>query len=214
MFGKHFCCGGQGGMVFTKDPDIYRAVRNSADRGKPYDEESNGNVIAALNFNMDELHAVIGRVQLKKLPMTVQKRQAFVQLLKDKGIGNLESIIVPELLPTAEHSYWWWRLAVDSSKLTCSKDEFCAALIAEGLLLNPKYSGALPYTFDWYQNRVDKHPWNNPLYKGDPSQEPDTPNAFAVIENHFNLTLFESWGEQEANDIIAIIKKVERAYLK
>jgi perosamine synthetase len=214
MFGKHFCCGGQGGMVFTKDPELYRAVRNAADRGKPYKEESNGNVIASLNFNMDELHAVIGRVQLKKLPVIVEKRRAFIQLLKDKGIGELESIIIPELLPTAEHSYWWWRLTVDSSKLTCSKDDFCAALIAEGLLLEPKYVGALPHTFDWFQNRAEKHPWNNPLYKGNSTQEPNTPNAFEAVENNFNLIISESWGEQEANDIIGIIKKVERAYLK
>ena len=214
MFGKHFCCGGQGGMVFTKDPDIFRAVRNSADRGKPYDEESNGNVIASLNFNMDELHAVIGRAQLKKLPMIVEKRRAFVQLLKDKGIGEFESIIIPELLPTAEHSYWWWRLRVDRSKLTCSKAEFCAALIAEGLPVNPDYRGALPYTFDWFQNRADQHPWNNPLYKGNAVNEVDTPNAFAVMENHFNLGIAESWGEKEADEIIAIINKVERAYLK
>ncbi len=214
MFGKHFCCGGQGGMVFTKDPDIYKAVRNAADRGKPYNEVSKGNVIASLNFNMDELHAAIGRVQLKKLPMIVEKRRAFVQLLKDKGIGEFESINVPELLPAAEHSYWWWRLGVDSSKLTCSKDEFCAALIAEGLLINPKYDAALPYTFDWFVKRAGQHPWNNPLYKGDPSREPNTPNAFAAMENYFNLDISESWNEQDADDIIAIIKKVESAYLK
>ncbi len=214
MFGKHFCCGGQGGMVFTKDSDIYRAVRNVADRGKPYDEKSHGNVIASLNFNMDELHAAIGRAQLKKLPMVVRKRRAFAQLLKDKGIGEFKSIVIPELLPTAEHSYWWWRLGIDNSKLTCSKDDFCAALIAEGLPINPDYSAALPYTFDWFQNRANKHPWNNPLYKGNSSQEPNTPNAFAVMENYFNLDISEGWNEQEADDIIAIIKKVESAYLK
>jgi dTDP-4-amino-4,6-dideoxygalactose transaminase len=214
MFGKHFCTGGQGGMVFTKDQELYKAVRNAADRGKPYMQESNGNVIASLNFNMDELHAAIGRVQLKKLPGIVKKRQAFVQLLKDRGIGEFKSIIIPELLPTAEHSYWYWRIGVDSSKLTCSKDEFCAALMAEGLLLNPRYSGALPYTFDWFQNRADKHPWNNPLCKGDPLREPNTPNAFAVMDNYFNLNVSENWSETEADDIIAIIKKVEDAYLK
>jgi dTDP-4-amino-4,6-dideoxygalactose transaminase len=214
MFGKHFCCGGQGGMVFTKDYEIYRTVRNAADRGKPYDEKSNGNIVASLNFNMDELHAAIGRAQLKKLPEIVERRRAFIQLLKDKGICELKSIIVPELLPTAEHSYWWWRLGVDSNKLTCSKNDFCAALIAEGLMINSEYSMALPYTFDWFQNRADRHPWNNPLYKGNPAQEPNTPNAFAVMKNHFNLNIFESWSEQEANDIIAIIKKVERVYSK
>ena len=146
--------------------------------------------------------------------IVVEKRRAFVQLLKDKGICELKSIIVSELLTTAEHSYWYWRLGVASSKLTCSKDEFCAALLAEGLLLNPIYTGALPYIFDWFQNRANKHPWNNPLYKGNSSQEPNTPNAFAVMENHFNLNISEGWGEKEADDIIAIINKVERAYLR
>ena len=143
-----------------------------------------------------------------------QKRRAFAQLLKDKGIGEFKSIVIPELLPTAEHSYWWWRLSIDSSDLTCSKDEFCAALIAEGLSINPKYSAALPYTSEWFQNRADKHPWNNPLYKGNAMKELNTPNAFAVMKNHFNLTISENWGEKEAKDIIAIIKKVERAYCK
>ena len=214
MFGKHFCCGGQGGMVFTKNYEIYRAIRNAADRGKPYDEKSNGNIIASLNFNMDELHATIGRVQLKKLPVIVEKRRAFVQLLKDKCIGKFKSIIIPELLPAAEHSYWWWRLCIDSSILTCSKDEFCTALIAEGLPIMSDYSAALPYTFEWFQNRADKHPWNNPLYQGDATMKPNTPNAFVAMDKNMILFINESWSEQEADDIIAIIKKVERAYLK
>lgn len=215
MFGKHFCCGGQGGLVFTKAPELYNAVCQSADRGKPFGiENSNGNVCASLNFNMDELHAAIGREQLKKLPVIVEKRRAFAQLAKDKGLGELESIIIPELLPGAEHSYWWWRLGVDSSKLTCSKAEFCAALSAEGLPINPDYRAALPYTFDWFVKRADQHPWNNPLYKGDPAMQPNTPNAFAVMDNHFNLDFNESWGEQEADELIAIIWKVESAYLK
>ncbi|MFA6716207.1 MAG: DegT/DnrJ/EryC1/StrS family aminotransferase [Victivallaceae bacterium] len=215
MFGKHFCSGGQGGMVFTKDYELYKAVRQASDRGKPFGiENPNGNVISSLNFNMDELHAAIGREQLKKLPAIVGKRQAFVQLLKAKGIGGFSSIIIPELLPGAAHSYWWWRLKVDSSKLSCSKAEFCAALSAEGLSLNPCYRGALPYTFEWFQNRAGKHPWNNPLYKGDPEAEPHTPNAFKAMEEHFNLVISEGWGEKEADDIIAIISKVESAFLK
>lgn len=215
MFGKHFCSGGQGGMVFTKDYELYKAVRQASDRGKPFGiEKPNGNVISSLNFNMDELHAAIGREQLKKLPGIVKKRQAFVQLLKDKGLGKFRSIIIPELLPGTEHSYWWWRLKVDSSELNCSKDEFCAALAAEGLPIAVTYRAALPYTFDWFRNRAGKHPWNNPLYKGDPAQEPDTPNTFRVMDEHFNLPISEGWGKAEADDIIAIIKKVENAFVK
>ena len=196
-----------------KTPELFKAVRNAADRGKPYNQESHGNVVASLNFNMDELHATIGRAQLKKLPGIVEKRRAFAQMLKDKGIAD-GAIVIPELLPGTEHSYWWWRLGVDENKLTCSKKEFCEALLAEGLLLAADYSFALPFTFDWFTKRADQHPWNNPLYKGDPAQEPDTPNALMTTKNFFNLSISEGWNEKDADDIIAIVRKVEKAYLK
>lgn len=215
MFGKHFCCGGQGGIVFTKDPELYKSIRHASDRGKPYGvENANGNLIATLNFNMDELHAAIGRVQLKKLPDIVAKRRAFAELLRAKGLGDFKFINIPELAPEIEHSYWWWRLSFASDELNCSKTDFCKALIAAGLPINPDYRGALPYTFEWFQNRQDKHPWNNPLYLGNASEEPQTPNAFAVMDKSFNLAICESWGEQEADDIISIIREVEKNFLK
>ncbi len=214
MFGKHHCSGGQGGMVFTKNEDMYWRVRRHADRGKPFGlEGSNGNVIPAINCNMDELHATIGRVQLKKLPGLVERRRQFVAKLS-KGLEKLESIIIPGIADNVQHSYWWWRLGIDESKITCSKDEFCAALMAEGILLNPSYSAALPYTFDWFINRAGRHPWNNPFCQGEPAREFPTPNAFAAMDKFFNLNISESWGEQEVNDIIAAFNKVEQAYQK
>ncbi len=214
MFGKHFCCGGQGGMVFTKNEDLYWSIRRAADRGKPFGiDDSNGNVSSSLNCNMDELHAAIGREQLKKLSDIVARRQKVVQLLKDNGLADLQSITIPEITQGNEHSYWWWRLKVNIEKLTCSKEEFCAAVMAEGVLMNPSYRGALPTICDWFQNRADKHPWNNPLYKGDANMEFPIPNAMAVMDNYFNLVIWESWGEKEAKEIVGAFKKIENAYL-
>jgi perosamine synthetase len=214
MFGKHFCCGGQGGMVFTKDEQRYWSVRRAADRGKAFGiEGANGNVSYAINCNMDELHATIGREQLKKLPAIVAGRQQFVQLLKDSGLNDLQSITIPDVAANREHSYWWWKLKVNSDQLNCTKAEFCAAVMAEGVLMNPCYTGALPTTFDWFKDRANQHPWNNPLYKGDANQAFPIPNALEVMDNYFNLTIFESWGEEEAKAIVAAFKKVETAYL-
>ena len=214
MFGKHFCCGGQGGMVFTKDEDQYWKVRRAADRGKPFGlEGTNNNVSYAINCNMDELHAAIGREQLKKLSSIVAKRQQLVEQLIDNGLGDLQSITVPELAAGIEHTYWWWKIKVNHEKLTCTKAEFCAALEAEGVLLVPRYDGALPTTFDWFQNRASQHPWNNPLYKGDATKVFPIPNAQSMMDNYFIMFIYESWGEKEVEAIIAAFKKVEAAFL-
>ena len=67
MFGKHICCGGQGGMVYTQSEDLYWKIRRHSDRGKPFGlPEGASNSLASLNFNMDEMHCAIGRVQLQK----------------------------------------------------------------------------------------------------------------------------------------------------
>lgn len=218
MFGKHHCTGGQGGLVYTKDEELYWRIRRAADRGKSFGiEKPNGNVTASLNFNMDEIAATIGRVQLKKLPSIVERRRAIVAKLTEE-FKKLNALIIPEQLPGAQPSYWWWRLDVDEDKLTCSKDVYCEALIAEGMPINPSYRAAMPQTFDWYKNRnvfgSSGYPWAAPEYKGDKDKEYSWPNAIEATDAQFNLSIFESWGEEEIRDIVEAFNKVEDAFAK
>jgi dTDP-4-amino-4,6-dideoxygalactose transaminase len=215
MFGKHICTGGQGGLIFTKSEEIYWNIRRAADRGKAFNLPAGStNVIPAINCNMDEIHAVIGRIQLKKLPDIVARRKAFVNLLTKKGMNKLKAVKIPELPVWADHCYWWWRLRIDVSALNCSRDEFCAALIAEGVVINPSYRAALPATMEWFQNRAEKFPWNAPQYKGNPRQEFPCPNADASVEDHFILLVYETWSEADADAILNAIRKVETVLAK
>ncbi len=213
MFGKHFCTGGQGGAVFSGTEELYWKERRAADRGKAFGLTGTyGNVMPALNCNLDELGAAIGRVQLKKLPWIVGSRRRFAAMLKERGMDRLHTVSIPEVIPGGEHSYWWWRLRFHPEKSSVSKADFCAALAAEGLILNPDYSGALPTTFDWYRNRADKHPWNNPCYKGDRHREFPLPEAHRSVDTHFLMFMYESWGEKEADAIMEAFRKADEAY--
>lgn len=215
MFGKHMSTGGQGGAVFTKSEETYWNIRRSADRGKAFNLPSGStNILPALNCNMDEMHAVVGRVQLKKLPDIVARRKAFVNLLIKKGLNQLKAIKIPEIPAWADHCYWWWKLRIDSSALTVNRNDFCAALIAEGIQINPSYRAALPATFSWFQNRSEKFPWNSPQYKGNPKAEFPCPNANKSMEDHFILPIFETWGEAEAEAILKAMRKVEAVLTK
>jgi len=216
MFGKHHCTGGQGGIVFTKNEELYWKIRRCADRGKPFGlPPGSTNVIASLNFNLDELSCAIGRVQLRKLPKIVERRREIVQRIKE-GIDDSEPISIPACIPGAEPSYWFLRVRFHKEKCKVDKEKFCQALIAEGLPITPSYIFALPHLMDWFKNRSvfgkSGYPWASPDYKGDPNREFPTPNAREAMENHFNLAIYESWGEEEVRDIIKGLQKVSKAF--
>ncbi len=215
MFGKHMCTGGQGGAVVSETEDDYWAGRRAADRGKPFNLPAGStNVIPAINCNLDEIHAVIGRAQLKKLPGIVERRRRVAAMLRERGLGELKAVTIPQLRPGFEHCYWWWRLKFNADAVTCTKEEFCAALIAEGALLIPGYGHAVPSHMAWFAGRKNKHPWNNPLYRGNPDEAYWVPNCEQAVRDHFILQFFESYGEQEVEMLVKAFRKVENYYRK
>ena len=131
MWGKHHSTGGQGGVLFTRDPHLYRRIRGAADRGKPFGDTlpAGRNYLASLNFNQDELSAAIGRAQLGKLPAAVERRRAFVRALAAR-LAGVPSLQVPETLDGAEPSWWFLRLRYRSAG-GWDKERFCAAVAAE-----------------------------------------------------------------------------------
>jgi dTDP-4-amino-4,6-dideoxygalactose transaminase len=217
MFGKHYCTGGQGGMVFSKSQDIYQHVRWASDRGKPFGlPEGSSNCIASLNFNLDEIGAAIGREQLGKLPVIVARRREIVRKLGE-GFKGLKSVSLPEQIPGAEASYWFLRLGIDTSGLTCDKKTFCQAIHEEGIPPISEY-GHMPHLSDWFKNKRvfgnSKYPWASPEYKGDPDRAFPCHNALAAIKTYGVLPINESWGEKEISDTVEAFAKVESAYLK
>lgn len=216
MHGKHHSSGGQGGLVYTRDEELYHAIRRASDRGKPFFlPPGSTNVVASLNFNLNDLAAAIGRVQLKKLPRIVSQRREIADRL-GASLAELKTVSLPQPIPGALPSYWFLRLRFHADQSTCDKETYCRALTAEGLSIAASYKAALPHTMEWFvQRRVFGHsgyPWSSPEYGGDPDQAFPCPNAHRAMKTHFNLYFYESWGEREIADAAAIFAKVDRAY--
>jgi len=217
MFGKHFNTGGQGGMVYTPSEDRYWKCRRYSDRGKPFGlAEGRSNVAASMNLNLNDLSSVIGSAQLRKLPGIVERRRSVVRRVS-QGISGLTTVRVPRLLPGAEPSYWFWRLEVRTENLTVDKAAYCKALEAEGVLFMPDY-GHLPHQQEWYRNRQvfgrPGYPWTAAEYTGDRDRSFPCPNARAAAERCINLTIHESWGDRESQDLVRALTKLDRAYAK
>ena len=215
MWGKHHSTGGQGGVLFTRDAELYRTIRGAADRGKPFGDTlpAGRNYLASLNFNQDELSAAIGRAQLAKLPPAVERRRAFVRALAEH-LTDVASVQVPELPDGAEPSWWFLRLRYRPTS-GWDKERFCAAVAAEGVPVNPTYA-ALPATYTWFRERQvfgrrSGFPWTAAEYRGDPDRVFPCPNAHAAVADHFTLPVRESWGAAEAANIAAGLARVDRA---
>ncbi|MCG3148658.1 MAG: UDP-4-amino-4-deoxy-L-arabinose--oxoglutarate aminotransferase [Verrucomicrobiae bacterium] len=200
MFGKQHVSGGQGGMVFTKDEKRYWRIRQYADRGKPFGlEKGRTNVVAALNCNMDELHACIGRVSLKRLPAFIAARRRIANLV-DKGLRErVQTVRLVTGPKDGESSHWFTFFHLATDRLRVDKARFVDALWAEGLIVGASYSN-IAQNQEWYQ-KAGYRQW--PL-----------PNITAADATHFRGFLTETWTDRDAEDFVGAVAKVERAYLK
>ena len=215
MFGKHHATGGQGGVVFTKDEHLYWRAKRLADRGKPFGLEGvTSNIVASLNLNSSELAMALGREQLKKLPGMVEARRR-VALSIAAQCESLRTVRMVSDPPECKASFWFLFFRVDLARIRVGKEQFVAALAAEGLPVGASYLHT-PVLADWYRNRAvfgtSGYPWACPLYKGDRNKQYELPNAMATDACHFTMNIHEGCGEQEVADTIAALRKVEAAY--
>lgn len=214
--GKNHSSGGQGGMVFTRDEALYQSVRRMADRGKPHFlPEGTTNMQATLNFNQTDLAAVVGLIQLRKLPEMIARRQAIVGQLIE-GTADVEMISLHQPGRDVESSNWLLPVAFYPERSACDKETFCESLRAEGLAVTDDYRYGMPHRQSWYTERrvfgSSGYPWTSPLYEGDPDREFPCPNAMAMLKSHLTMTLHENWSTREIDDVIAIFQKVGAAY--
>ena len=220
MFGKHTCVGGQGGVCFTKSEDTYWKIRQNSDRGKPFGlPDGSTNCVASLNFNLDEMHCAIGRVQITKAADIAAKRRRIVNAIMDE-ISDIPALSMSKLPEGAEASYWFMRILYNEDLMTCDKATFCKALNAEGLPTTVYYD-ATPYTEEWYTKRNvfgnSGYPWAAPEYKGDRDKVytlADLPNVSKALADTFIIRPFESWTDENVKEAAAALRKVYEAYKK
>lgn len=81
---KLMTSGGQGGMVVSKDKTMVDSIRDFREFDQRRDNKSR------FNFQMTDLQAAIGRVQLKKLPSFLKRRNEIFEKYKRAGLDLLD----------------------------------------------------------------------------------------------------------------------------
>ena len=146
---KIMTTGGEGGILFTDDQNIYKKCWAHKDHGKNYDsvyhkEHPPGfrwlHDSFGTNFRMTEMQAVIGRIQLKKLPQWVEKRRQNAAKLNE-AFADLKAVRLNLPPDNIYHSYYKYYMFVrpEMLKHDWSRDRIMLEIEAAGV---PCFSGS------------------------------------------------------------------------
>jgi dTDP-4-amino-4,6-dideoxygalactose transaminase len=93
---------GEGGMITTNDSELAHKMAIMKDHGR---EDKHTSVIFGLNLRLSEIHAAIGRVQLKHLSEWVEKRRENAAYYSEV-LCDVSEITVPVERTWAKHVYY------------------------------------------------------------------------------------------------------------
>lgn len=100
---------GEGGMVVCEDESFARRVRLLRNQGMDRQYE---NELVGLNNRMTDIHAAIGRVQLRRLPEWTKKRQENAAFLD----AHISKAITPQVAQGASHVYHQYTIRVPKNR--------------------------------------------------------------------------------------------------
>lgn len=137
---KIMSLGGEGGMLVTNDRDLWQKAWAFKDHGKSFDAVYNKthplgfrwlHESFGTNWRLTEMQSAIGRVQLRRLPQTVEARRRNAKVLNE---AFADQAALRLTLPPAgiEHAYYKYYVFVrpECLQIGWSRDRILEALIA------------------------------------------------------------------------------------
>lgn len=201
---KIMTTGGEGGMVTTNDKALWNKMWSYKDHGKSFDaiyhkehppgfrwlHESFGT-----NWRMLEMQAVIGRIQLARMPEWTAARQANGKMI-DEGVADLalvRTVKVPEYIEHAEYKHYLF-IKPEQLKPEWSRDMIVEAINESGVLA---YQGCCSEVY--LEKAFDNTPWR-------PTER--LKNAVELGETSLMFLVHPTLTAQEMAKTCAVIRSV------
>ncbi|MBK6613253.1 DegT/DnrJ/EryC1/StrS family aminotransferase [Ottowia sp.] len=194
---------GEGGMVVTQDEQLaarMRVMRLHGISRDAFDRFTSKTpawyyeiVAPGFKYNLTDLAAALGRVQLQRLPAFVQRRRQlaarYLHALKDLPL------ILPADAPAGDTHAWHLFVLRLSDDATVTRDEVIQALSDAGIATSVHY---VP---------LHRQPYWRDRYGLTPEQ---FPVAEAAYQRMFSVPLFTAMSDGEQARVIAALKDIVR----
>jgi len=190
----------EGGML-TGAPELIERARllslhgMSRDAWKRYD--ANGSwyyevVEAGWKYNMTDIQAAIGLVQLQRLE-SMQRRRREIVAAYNQAFGQLDALQTPTERPDAESAWHLYVLRLNLDRLTIDRARFIEELRARNIGTSVHF---IP---------IHLHPYYRDRYGFQPQ---DFPVAYREYLRLISLPLHPGLSDEDVQDVIAAVRDV------
>ncbi len=184
LFATKVITSGEGGMLITDDDEIAREARLYRNLGKP-EPWTSYHVRLGSNWRMSELHAIVGRIQLRRLDEFIAQRaeiaEQYTQLL-----GNIDWVM--PVLPSHRSSWYKYPVLLDPR---INRRALKTAMLANGVRL----SGEI------YERPLHKQPALRDRFAGQ-----SFPKAEDVCARHICLPIYFGMKRKEVEYVVQTLE--------
>ena len=201
---KIMTTGGEGGMVTTNDEALWRKMWSFKDHGKSYEavyerehppgfrwlHESFGT-----NWRMTEMQAVIGRIQLQRMPAWTEARQRNTQAITD-ACSEFELIRTPEVPSYMAHACYKHYCFIRPEKLKdgWTRDRIVSEIVERGV---PCFQGSCSEVY--LEKAFDNTGWR---------PEQSLPVAKELGETSLMFLVHPTLKDSEISKTVEVVKQV------
>lgn len=149
-------------------------------------------------YNMTDIQAALGRVQLKRLDGFIKVRKQYAKIF-DRELSKIPEITVPIHSESSGTAYNLYTIRIDTSRLSVTRDEIVELLKQEQIGVSVYY---IPlYEFSYFQKHLKL-------------KSSDYPHASAVYQTMMSLPLYPKMTIKDVDRVIHTLSDIIKKHRK
>ncbi len=155
-------------------------------------------VVPGFKYNMTDIQAALGRVQLRRLDKFNQTRKKYAKIY-NKELSKISEITVPTFSEDSGSSYDLYTIRINTKKLSVSRDQIVDLLKEKGIGVSVYY---IPlFEFSYFKRELGL-------------KKANYPKAARVYENMMSLPLYPKMSTDDLKRVIATLSGIINSHRK
>ena len=196
-------CTGEGGMVTTANPEYAESVRMmslhgiSKDAWNRYSAEGSWYYEVqrpGFKYNMTDIAAALGLVQLRKCNRMWQARQRIARIYSG-ALGDLDEIVLPAARSNVEHAWHLYPIRLGLEQLRINRAQFITLMREQNIGTSVHF---IP---------LHEHPFYRDTYG---YRREHFPNASDAYERLVSLPIYPAMTDRDVADVVTVVRDIIR----